>query len=99
MEEEGESCSAEGEGTRLIDLYRRYVMEESPQKQQQDSIDCYENNNILRYSNRLLNALDSPPADSRNYDFLEDAENAAKKRKVNKLPVKVLDAPALQDDY
>lgn len=74
-------------------------MEESPQKQQEDSIDCYENNNILRYSNRLLNTLDSPHTDKNSYDFLEDAEKGAKKRKVNKLPVKVLDAPALQDDY
>lgn len=70
MEEENENCNTEGEGTRLIDLYKRYVMDESPQKKQEDSINCYENNNILRYSNRIINTLDSPQSDKNNYDFL-----------------------------
>jgi hypothetical protein len=35
MEEEDENCQGEGEGSRLIDLYRRYVMEESPQRREE----------------------------------------------------------------
>jgi hypothetical protein len=31
MEDENENVPEEGEGTRLIDLYKRYVMELSPQ--------------------------------------------------------------------
>lgn len=43
-----------------------------------------------------------PPLLAKNssFEFTEDlVVNANSKRKINKLPCKVLDAPALQDDY
>lgn len=38
MEEEGENVQGEGQGSKLIDLYRRYVMEESPPRREEPLI-------------------------------------------------------------
>jgi cell division cycle 20-like protein 1, cofactor of APC complex len=64
-------------------------------------IDFYQNNNILKYSTNP-ELLQEPPLMAKNssLEFAEELVSSANsKRKINKLPCKVLDAPALQDDY
>jgi hypothetical protein len=38
MEEEGENAGGEEQGRKVVDLYRRYVMEESPSRKEQAPI-------------------------------------------------------------
>lgn len=76
-------------------------MTESPQKKRQTFLQSFENNNILQYSNKPLAQSDSSAINTnRCFDFSEHiGTSTPSKRKINKLPIKVLDAPALQDDY
>ena len=56
----------------------------------------------MKYTNKNINSFQDPPLLAKNssLEFTEDlVVNANSKRKINKLPCKVLDAPALQDDY
>lgn len=76
------------------------------QKDILSDIESYQNSNILKYSNRSLSGRDSldMPILGKNssFDFTDDfmtKNSSVQKRKINKLPCKVLDAPALQDDY
>lgn len=65
-------------------------------------IEVFQNNNILRYSNKNFTTINDASilAKVSGLDFTEElAANTGKKRKISKLPCKVLDAPALQDDY
>jgi len=62
-------------------------------------IEFYQNNNIFKYGNQTP----LEPAFSekiKGFDFTDELVTSIKsKRKINKLPFKVLDAPALQDDF
>ena len=70
-------------------------------KAEERPIETFQNNNILKYS-ETQEMIPEPPLMTKNssLDFAEDlVENANSRRKINKLPCKVLDAPALQDDF
>lgn len=65
-------------------------------------IEVFQNNNILKYTSKnILGNMDLPALSKKSsLEFAEDlVSNSSKKRKIGKLPCKVLDAPALQDDY
>ena len=84
-------------------------MTEVNQKQKDivSDIESYQNCNILKYCNRSVSGrqqiFESPIlGKSSSIDFTSDllsSSSNCQKRKINKLPCKVLDAPALQDDY
>ena len=62
----------------------------------------FQNNNILKYANKnVLGNMDLPALSKKSsLEFADElVSNSNKKRKIGKLPCKVLDAPALQDDY
>lgn len=65
-------------------------------------IEIYQNTNLLRYNYQgslLHESMPLVPKTS-SLEFAEDLLcSSSRKRKINKLPCKVLDAPALQDDY
>lgn len=56
----------------------------------------FKNSNILRYGNKQMVASDS---DLSNPFHISKSTQYLKVRKINKMPCKVLDAPALQDDF
>ncbi len=62
----------------------------------------FQNNNILKYTSRSVladSSIYTVPKKNR-LEFAEElVSSTSKKRKINKVPCKVLDAPALQDDY
>ena len=65
-------------------------------------IEVFQNNNILKYANKnVLGNMDLPALSKKSsLEFADElVSNSNKKRKIGKLPCKVLDAPALQDDY
>mgnify|MGYP000859498876 FL=1 len=68
-------------------------------------IETYQNSNIFKYSAKSssMKDMDLPAMNkSPSFEFAEDlisTSPVSKKRKISKLPCKVLDAPALQDDY
>jgi cell division cycle 20-like protein 1 (cofactor of APC complex) len=61
----------------------------------------FRNNNIFKYNQNRVNLLEPLLSHKiTSFDFTEELVNNIKsKRKINKLPFKVLDAPALQDDF
>lgn len=62
----------------------------------------FQNNNILKYATKnILSELNTPKLTKKSsLEFADElASSNSKKRKFAKLPCKVLDAPALQDDY
>lgn len=68
----------------------------------QRGFEVFQNNNILKYTSRSILADSSIYAVPKNtrLEFADDlATTTSKKRKISKVPCKVLDAPALQDDY
>ena len=70
-------------------------------KNKERSIEVFQNNNILKYTQNP-ELMQDPPLMSKNssLEFTEELVGSANnRRKINKLPSKVLDAPALQDDY
>lgn len=75
-------------------------MSESPRKKT-PTIGCFENNNLLKFSKgaTLLDETQfvSEEGGLRWTNHVE--RHTPKTRKINKMPVKVLDAPSLQDDY
>lgn len=75
-------------------------MAEGPRQGTDKSIETFENSNLLKY-NHKVDVQDCPgPNKSSGLSFTEElSAGIAKKRKISKLPCKVLDAPALQDDY
>ena len=69
---------------------------------QDKGIEVFQNNNILKYTSKNIPSINDPPMMIKNssLEFAEELmNNTNKKRKISKLPCKVLDAPALQDDY
>ena len=92
----------EGTSVCVSDIYKKYIMTENNPEDQEKHIEIFQNNNILKYTNKNINSQMDPPLLSKNssLEFTEDLiVSANSKRKINKLPCKVLDAPALQDDY
>lgn len=88
------------ENSSISDIYRRFIMEGG--RSRSKPIATFENGNILRYSLKTLPLPNETSLLSKNssLDFAEEVSLSTKKRrKINKLPCKVLDAPALQDDY
>lgn len=72
------------------------------------SIETYQNSNIFKYSSKTIPFVNDNPMDipilgkTSSFEFTDDivaTSPVSKKRKISKLPCKVLDAPALQDDY
>ena len=71
-------------------------------KPAEHSISTFQNTNILKYTNNPEIIMPEPPLMTKNssLDFADElVENANSRRKISKLPCKVLDAPALQDDF
>lgn len=56
----------------------------------------FKNSNILRYGNKRAS---KPESDLTNPFHISSTTQYLKVRKINKVPCKVLDAPALQDDF
>lgn len=86
----------------VSELYRKYILSDSKQSTSEKVIESYENNNILKYKNNnyTKNSTDTSLMKNSNLEFADELSNSVcKKRKINKMPCKVLDAPALQDDY
>jgi len=62
-------------------------------------IEFYQNNNIFKYGSQLPLSQNFQEK-IKGFDFTDELVTSIKsKRKINKLPYKVLDAPALQDDF
>jgi len=84
----------------ISQIYKKCIINE-PKKtiKMDDPIEFYQNNNIFKYAkNSPLN--DAFQNNISGFDFTEELVNSIKnKRKISKLPFKVLDAPALQDDF
>lgn len=97
---QNENIRAEGSNYTISDIYRRFVMAGSS-KNKESFVETFENNNILRYSQKGTQSLnDSAQYKNSSLELAEEISVGTKKRrKINKLPCKVLDAPALQDDY
>lgn len=78
------------------------MLVESPLQVNERLIEIYQNTNLLRYNYQgslLHESMPLVPKTS-SLEFAEDLLcSSSRKRKINKLPCKVLDAPALQDDY
>ena len=85
----------------VSDLYRRFVLSESPKKKPAHSIVCFENSNILKFgSSSPLEETTPLLAGEGALGWTNTVEHLSPTpRKINKMPVKVLDAPSLQDDY
>ena len=101
VEAENKNFSCEEGGVSVSDLYRRFVMTESPKKKRPVPIESFQNNNILKFAKTPSNSENSQliPHES-GLRWTDDVEKESPRgRKVNKLPIKVLDAPSLQDDY
>lgn len=62
-------------------------------------IEYFQNNNLFKYASS--NSERTPFKESfKGFDFTDQLVTSIKsKRKINKMPFKVLDAPALQDDF
>lgn len=62
-------------------------------------IEYFQNNNLFKYASN--NSERTPFKESfKGFDFTDQLVTSIKsKRKINKMPFKVLDAPALQDDF
>ena len=71
------------------------MAEGNPDKER--PIDVFQNNNILKYSNNPEHMPDQPfMVKNSSLEFTDElAEKSKSKRKINKAPCKVLDAPAL----
>lgn len=86
----------------VSELYKKYIMNGTAKISKEKLIETYQNNNIFKYNQKSSNSLTESPFSAKNVslEFTDEISNStAKKRKINKLPCKVLDAPALQDDY
>jgi WD40 repeat protein len=86
----------------LPDLYRRYVMEDCSTPVKSSNIESFENCNLLRYNDQAMNIENEETAREKALTLemnqkLSNFKNS--NRKISKLPIKVLDAPALQDDF
>lgn len=84
----------------MSELYKRFIMAEGPRQGSERLIETFENSNLLKY-NCKTDVQESPGSSkSLSLSFTEEiSAGISKKRKISKLPCKVLDAPALQDDY
>jgi len=85
----------------LMCLYKNIVLGYDPSRLHNPKFSEFTNNNIFRYNdeNKILT-----PTSTYNPNPLGDSENILSMyhksvRKVPKVPFKVLDAPALQDDF
>ena len=78
-------------------------MSQSTHSSKDKLIETFENYNILKYSHKSTPTSNTELPYFTNNTSLQFTNqinnNSVKKRKINKLPCKVLDAPALQDDY
>jgi cell division cycle 20-like protein 1 (cofactor of APC complex) len=86
----------------VSDLFKKYIMSDSQKINKDKNISTFKNNNILKYSMKNISGTSEPPLLTKNssIEFTDElSTTVSKKRKINKLPIKVLDAPALQDDY
>ena len=86
----------------LPDLYRRYVMEDCSTPPKSSNIESFENCNLLRYHPQGTDAENEEKLREKTIALEMNKKLANFKntnRKINKLPIKVLDAPALQDDF
>ena len=86
----------------VADVYKKYIMTDVVEAERDRGIEVFQNNNILKYTTKNVVSISDPPLLSKNssFEFTEElVSNTNKKRKISKLPCKVLDAPALQDDY
>jgi cell division cycle 20-like protein 1, cofactor of APC complex len=86
----------------LPDLYRHYVMEDSSSPTRRTSIESFENCNLFRYGEQSSGVENEERGREKALTAdmgqkLSSFKNSG--RKISKLPVKVLDAPALQDDF
>lgn len=86
----------------VSDVYKKYIMVDPSHESDDHGIQVFQNNNVLKYSNKSGIPTQEIPSLTKNssFDFTEELVSCTNnKRKINKLPCKVLDAPALQDDY
>jgi cell division cycle 20-like protein 1 (cofactor of APC complex) len=75
-------------------------MAEGPRQSNDKSIEAFENSNLLRYTHKTGCQDYSVSGRFSGLEFTEElSAGTTKRRKISKLPCKVLDAPALQDDY
>ena len=78
-------------------------MSQSTHSSKDKLIETFEHYNILKYSHKSTPTSNTELPYFTNNTSLQFTNqinnNSVKKRKINKLPCKVLDAPALQDDY
>lgn len=80
----------------VSDIYRRFVVEGG--RGREKALGSFENSNMLRYS--LKTIPNEVGGQNASLEWTEEVSLGTKKRrKISKLPCKVLDAPALQDDY
>ena len=86
----------------VADIYKKYIMTDFKNEAGSDkSIEMFENNNILKYTSKFSSIFPEPQlSKTSSFDFVDGIVGTVnQKRKINKVPFKVLDAPALQDDY
>ena len=92
----------------LAHLYKNYILGIKPSDQEiikKDNFQRFQNKNVLVYKeNMAMNPLESNQYSSHNFlpfQVDEDLTTAYLRnyRKISKVPFKVLDAPALQDDF
>lgn len=99
--DENENTRSENTNSSIADVYKKLIMTENTGGSSSNGIEVFQNTNILKYSDKNVLGESGLPLMPKNPgQELEELINENKKnRKINKLPIKVLDAPLLQDDY
>ncbi len=84
-------------------MYKRLVIQSPEQSHKNQFLPVYENNNILKYTQKDIEVSPTEKvffSKKTSLDFSQElVQHSSRRRKISKMPCKVLDAPALQDDY
>lgn len=85
----------------VVDIFKMEVLGEGRKNNKDNDIQCFVNSNLLKF-NEMEDENKPGRFPSQNcFHFQDDyiPTKVQKARKINKVPIKVLDAPALYDDF
>lgn len=85
----------------MVDVFKMEILGEARKNNKDNVIQCFVNSNLLKFHEMDDENKPGKFPSQHYFNFQDDyiPAKVQKTRKINKVPIKVLDAPALYDDF